>query len=262
MQWKARLRVIGDMICGKTHETFRPGCWGNDWGWPFNCIHRFHFLYTCATVRNPLAGYVRHGTPEIPPVDGPRISWESFTTQEGAKNIGSNVFVKARESRYIKVTVWKYKVSFELSMNEESSHQTWIFFCLASRPERTGTCGQTCPNDIKSRKKCLKHVKFLGDHEWDFTRAVGQQHQAINNPYASNEGEGCGLQLWAELRCYPQIPVGLDMFLQITLADRKRQPGWARNFKLIASADQTRIDHRRPCMTPIYVYVILWRLVI
>ena len=82
-----------------------------------------------------------------------------------------------------------------------------------------GTCGQTCPNDIKSLKKCLKHVKFLGDHEWDFTRAVGQQHQAINKPYASNEGEGCVLQLWAELRCYPQIPVGLDMFLQITLAE-------------------------------------------
>ena len=144
---------------------------------------------------------------------------EHVSTQEGTKNIGSNVFVKARESRYIKVTVWKYKVSFQLSMNDELSHQTWIFFCLASRPERTGTCGQTCPNDIKSLKKCLKHVKFLGDHEWDFTRAVGQQHQAINKPYASNEGEGCVLQLWAELRCYPQIPVGADMFLQITLAE-------------------------------------------
>lgn len=90
---------------------------------------------------------------------------EHVSTQEGTKNIGSNVFVKARESRYIKVTVWKYKVSFQLSMNDESSHQTWIFFCLASRPERTGTCGQTCPNDIKSLKKCLKHVKFLGDHD-------------------------------------------------------------------------------------------------
>lgn len=81
MQWKARLRVIGDMICGKTHETFRPDCWVNDWGWPFNCIHRLHFLYTYATVRNPLVGYIRHGTPEIPPVDGPRISWARFNTE-------------------------------------------------------------------------------------------------------------------------------------------------------------------------------------
>lgn len=35
--------VIGDMICGKTHETVRSDCWVNDWGWPFNCIHGLHF---------------------------------------------------------------------------------------------------------------------------------------------------------------------------------------------------------------------------
>lgn len=74
---------------------------------------------------------------------------EHVSTQEGTKNIGSNVFVKARESRYIKVTVWKYKVSFELSME---NHPIKLEFSFAWHSDRNG------PEPV------AKHVQMISNH--------------------------------------------------------------------------------------------------
>ncbi len=77
-------------------------------------------IYACATVRNPLVGYVRRGTPEIPPVDGPRISWARLNKARDQEHRVKRLC----ESPWINVRVWKYKVSFHCPWRIIASNYT------------------------------------------------------------------------------------------------------------------------------------------